>query len=814
LDLVYQELQETRSRLSQAEPFRAYEGIAAKAEEAQDTLDLAAAQLVPIQSSLSLDENRKLVGIEDYIDSVSDDLNEVANQIRGASGSNLGLPDEEKISLQGQLLAYTSGLEAATEDLDDLRNQMDTRDYGRVLSAIGHIQTAVGQIQSLITDLENTTGVASLYDSLSEVMGWIQESGRSLRAVADNFLSLQVIPGTEEEQDIAVRASNELDGVSLTLDITSTRLQSLSTSIADPILQARLNSAAAQLATSQSGIADSSARLKAISQVGDITMSDRINTVRDRIQKGADGMWIVVEGLRVDNQATIKVATPESTNQAYASTSSIARSLDVASRQLQGLLSSSADPLLVGELGSLVDQLSSAQRDVLGISQRLANLTSEDNSSSAFSSEFILIHNRLQTAATSLVAAAQAYQKESNAAEGINQDDVGRIKETIDVGAAILNRVAEDLVRLQLAETEPLRYGQLVVMTGRIREAQLRSEEISVQLGELQGSPSPQDREMRDLRRQLELSLLQPQETGITQVDLAVLPQFAKQSSFFSQVRIPLGAVAGFMLGSLAVLFKAQLDPTVRSQTQLRDRLGFATLGVVPREKASGLLHPPMVSNGNQPAFSEAVQLVGTGLSRPISNGVRSFLITSAGPKEGKTMLSVNLAHVLAQYGHRVLLVDGNLRKPEVAKVLNLPEEEGLATALAQQVNPLDFVVETGAFSVLPAGSPPDNPVELLSSPAMSFALQQAQRKYDLVLVDGPPALGFAEVKALAKGVNGSILVVRSGATRLDAVKETNEQLEAAGIPVVAAVLNFAADDECSHLHHETYSLSFGKKGR
>jgi protein-tyrosine kinase len=208
---------------------------------------------------------------------------------------------------------------------------------------------------------------------------------------------------------------------------------------------------------------------------------------------------------------------------------------------------------------------------------------------------------------------------------------------------------------------------------------------------------------------------------------------------------------------------------------------------------------------------------VGTGLSRPISNGVRSFLVTSASPEEGKTMLSVNLAHVLAQYGHRVLLVDGNLRKPEVAKVLNLPEEEGLATALAQQRNPLDYVVETGAFSVLPGGTPPDNPVELLSSPAMSLALQQAQRRYDLVIVDGPPALGFAEVKALAKGVNGSILVVRSGETRLDAVKETNEQLEAAGIPVVAAVLNFASDDECSHLHHEKYSkysVSFGKKGR
>jgi hypothetical protein len=148
------------------------------------------------------------VGIMDYISSVGDDLKIVATQVRVASTSGLGLTDEEKISLQGQLLAYTSGLEAATEDLEDLRNQMDTRDYGRVLSANGHIQTAVGQLERLITDLENTTGAASLYDSLSEVMGWTQGSSRSLQAVSDNFLGLQVIPGTKGEQDIAVRATD------------------------------------------------------------------------------------------------------------------------------------------------------------------------------------------------------------------------------------------------------------------------------------------------------------------------------------------------------------------------------------------------------------------------------------------------------------------------------------------------------------------------------------------------------------------------------------------------------------------------------
>ena len=95
--------------------------------------------------------------------------------------------------------------------------------------------------------------------------------------------------------------------------------------------------------------------------------------------------------------------------------------------------------------------------------------------------------------------------------------------------------------------------------------------------------------------------------------------------------------------------------------------------------------------------------------------------------------------------------------------------------------------------------------MELLSSPGMSLFLQQAQQRYDVVLIDGPPAVGFAETTALAKGSNAAIMVLKSGSTSIDSAKATRDELESAGVPLVGAVLNLASAQECDHLRHDKY---------
>jgi receptor protein-tyrosine kinase len=315
----------------------------------------------------------------------------------------------------------------------------------------------------------------------------------------------------------------------------------------------------------------------------------------------------------------------------------------------------------------------------------------------------------------------------------------------------------------------------------------------------------------------LELSLLQPQDTGITLVDSPVsIAATAGGSTFFSSVQLPLGAVAGLFLGCLAVLLKAQISQAAGSPALLRNRLGMTVLGVIPRVRRSRHSSRTAAVEQDSLIFSEAMQLVGASLSGPLNHGSRSLLITSAVPREGKTAVTVQLARVLSQYGHRVIVVDGNLRKPEVAQRLDLPQQEGLSTALARQQNPLDYLVETPSFAVIPGGQSPPNPVELLSLPGMSSLVQQLQNRYDVVLIDAAPAIGFAEIRALASIVSGAILIVKGTSTSMDLVSKGQEELEAAGVPLVGAVINFAPDEECTHLKHDNYrpSKPSGGSGR
>jgi receptor protein-tyrosine kinase len=275
--------------------------------------------------------------------------------------------------------------------------------------------------------------------------------------------------------------------------------------------------------------------------------------------------------------------------------------------------------------------------------------------------------------------------------------------------------------------------------------------------------------------------------------------------------------VAGVLLGCLAVLLKAQISQAAGSPAQLRNRLGMTVLGVIPRVRRSRHSSRTAAVEQDSLMFSEAMQLVGASLSGPLNHGTRSLLITSAVPREGKTAVTVQLARVLSQYGHRVVVVDGNLRKPEVAQRMELSQQEGLSTALSRQQNPVDYIVETPSFAVIPGGQSPPNPVELLSLPGMSSLLQQLQNRYDVVLIDAAPAIGFAEIRALASFVSGAILVVKGTSTSVDLVGKAQEELEAAGVPLVGTVINFAPDEECTHLKHDNYrpgKTSGGAGGR
>lgn len=175
-------------------------------------------------------------------------------------------------------------------------------------------------------------------------------------------------------------------------------------------------------------------------------------------------------------------------------------------------------------------------------------------------------------------------------------------------------------------------------------------------------------------------------------------------------------------------------------------------------------------------------------LDRPF----KIIMTTSAGPEDGKSTVTANMGVVLAQAGSRVLIVDCDLRKPTMHKLFETDNHRGLTNLLAQDLEITDAAKPTRAegLSLLTSGPIPPNPSELLGSQKMKSFLQKAAGMYDVVLVDSPPVVAVTDASVLAPLVDGVMLVVKSGVTKIDMLKDARAQLEKASAKIIGVVLN------------------------
>lgn len=170
----------------------------------------------------------------------------------------------------------------------------------------------------------------------------------------------------------------------------------------------------------------------------------------------------------------------------------------------------------------------------------------------------------------------------------------------------------------------------------------------------------------------------------------------------------------------------------------------------------------------------------------------KTLMITSAEPGEGKTTTITNLAIVLSQSGIRLILLDGDMRKPALHRVFRLDNERGLSDLLFNRAE-IDEVIQRIPdidIDVITAGPIPANPAELISSPQMQLILEQLQHRYDMVLIDAPPILPVTDSQLFATMVQGVLLVVRSGKVKMIHVKKAKMLLEHVGANLIGAVLN------------------------
>lgn len=185
------------------------------------------------------------------------------------------------------------------------------------------------------------------------------------------------------------------------------------------------------------------------------------------------------------------------------------------------------------------------------------------------------------------------------------------------------------------------------------------------------------------------------------------------------------------------------------------------------------------------------------------TNGLRSLMVTSAAPGDGKTMTALNLALVLSEsYRRRVLLIDADLRRPAIANIADVTTSLGLSEALkARSEQKLAILQLTPRLTLLPAGRPDPDPLGGLTSPRMRRILQEAEARFDWVILDVPPVGPMADATLLGEMVDGTLFVVRAGRTQYPIVKKAIEALGRERI--LGVVLNGC--ETISSQHYDRY---------
>jgi capsular exopolysaccharide synthesis family protein len=261
-----------------------------------------------------------------------------------------------------------------------------------------------------------------------------------------------------------------------------------------------------------------------------------------------------------------------------------------------------------------------------------------------------------------------------------------------------------------------------------------------------------------------------------------------------------IGTLVGLLLGLGLALLAERFDRRIRDPSELEDAYGVAVLGTVPfsRAVATAAIEP------RSGAGSEAFGILRARLRYcNVDRDVRSLLITSALPSEGKTTIAVNLAIAeAAAGGAKTVLVEAHLRHPTLERVLGLAPGPGLAEILTRSAN-LDAAVRrvhvpgmgrnngaSACFSVIPAGALPPNPVELLESRAMLDLLSALSEQFDLVILDTPPPAVFPDAIPLMRLVTGVLIVARKNVITRDAARQLSRQLTKLQAPTLGVVAN------------------------
>lgn len=269
--------------------------------------------------------------------------------------------------------------------------------------------------------------------------------------------------------------------------------------------------------------------------------------------------------------------------------------------------------------------------------------------------------------------------------------------------------------------------------------------------------------------------------------------------------------LCALVLASLAAFLLEQVDNTLHAVDDLEPMLPHTNmLGAMPlQRKQSERRLMPASGRSATPVLLESCRIIRSNLAfATLETPARSILVTSADPGEGKSLCALNLATVMAFDGRRVILVDCDLRRPAQHVLNQVTLEPGVSNVLSGDVKWEDAVVTTNipGLSVMPAGTLPPNPPELLGSGANRQLVQDLKENYDMVILDSPPALSLTDAQVLCSIADGVVMVVAADSTTRPHVKRAYAKLRHAGGRVLGVILNKIRESSNPDLYNTYYT--------
>ncbi len=257
-----------------------------------------------------------------------------------------------------------------------------------------------------------------------------------------------------------------------------------------------------------------------------------------------------------------------------------------------------------------------------------------------------------------------------------------------------------------------------------------------------------------------------------------------------------LAVILGLLVGIGIAVLRETLDTSIKSAEDIASTMGAAMLGSV-RYDSRAAKQPLVTELDLHAARVEAFRVLRTNLQFvDVDKDSKVVVVTSALPEEGKSTTAVNLAITLSQAGQKVLLIEGDLRRPRLPEYLHLEPTVGLTTVLIGNVELEEAIQPWGndGLHVITSGSTPPNPAELLQSMAMGTVLAKARAAYDITIIDAPPLLPVTDGALLSAQGDGAIMVVRCNKTTKDQLAEAHQRLVSVDARVLGCVLNMAPE--------------------